>query len=266
MRFVPLDQCRVFLRDQHEGHIDWDTFQQNQQMIRANKVTGEPDEAVGAARTGYGLLTGLLRCGRCGRKLHVRYWGRSDTAGRYRCLGVYQSGGSYCLGFAQRGVDQRFGEQVLEVISPLGVAASLEAAQHLAAKSQARRGAAAQQLEQLVYEQRRAREQFDHVDARNRLVASELERRWNEKLEQVETLQRKLAELDAEYHPPTDAEQVKLCEPGEQFSEVWHSAYCPQYLRKRIVRAVVEEVIANLDDRTQMLTFVIHWKGGAHTA
>jgi hypothetical protein len=259
------EECRVFLRDHHEGYIDWDTFQQNQQMIRANNVKGEPDEAVGAARSGHGLLTGLLRCGRCGRKLHVRYWGRGGTSGRYLCHGDYQSGGSYCIGFGERGVDKRFAEQVLEVISPLGITASLEAAQQLASKGQARRNAAAQQLEQLAYEERRAREQFDHVDARNRLVAAELEKQWNEKLEQVEALKTKLTEIDTECRLPTDTELAKLRELGERFSEVWHSAHCPQQLRKRIVRTVVEEVVVNLDDRTQMLTFVIHWKGSLHT-
>ena len=257
--------CRVFLRDHHEGYIDWETFQHNQQIMEANNVKGEPDEAVGAVRSGYGLLTGLLRCRRCGRKLHVRYRGRRGTSGRYLCHGDYQSGGSYCIGFGQRGVDKRFAQEVLEVISPLGIAAGLEAAQQLASKGEARRGAVARQLQQVAYEERRAREQFDHVDARNRLVASELERRWNEKLEQVEALQRELTELDEQYRLPTDSERAKLRELGERFADVWHSVHCPQQLRKRIVRSVVEEVVVNLDDRTQMLTFVIHWKGGVHT-
>jgi hypothetical protein len=169
------------------------------------------------------------------------------------------------LGFGQRGVDRRFVEQVLEVISPWGVAASLKAAQQLASRGQARRSAVAQQLEQVTYEERRAREQFDHVDARNRLVASELEKRWNEKLQQVEALNRKVGEIDAEHRLPTDAEQGKLRELGERFADVWHSVHCPQQLRKRIVRAVVQEVVVNLDDHTRMLTFVIHWRGGIHT-
>jgi hypothetical protein len=80
---LPPEQARVFLRDHHEGYIDWATFEDYQRMIRRNNLRGEADDTAGAARAGKGLLTGLLRCGRCGRKLRVRYWGKSGTSARY---------------------------------------------------------------------------------------------------------------------------------------------------------------------------------------
>jgi hypothetical protein len=79
------------------------------------------DEAALAVRSGHGLLTGLLWCGRCGRKLHIRYWGRHGSASRHLCLGDFQSAGSYCLGFGGATVDRRFSEHILAVISPLHV-------------------------------------------------------------------------------------------------------------------------------------------------
>jgi hypothetical protein len=153
----------------------------------------------------------------------------------------------------------------VEVISPLGISASLEAARQLVAKSEERRRLVAKQLEQVVYEETRAREQFDQVDPRNRLVATELERRWNTKLGEVQAVKQRLAEIDAECPPPSESDQKNLRELGEHFPEVWNSNRCPPDLRKRIVRTVLEEAVVNLDDRTQMLTFILHWKGGVHT-
>jgi hypothetical protein len=149
-----------------------------------------------AIRSGQGLLVGLLRCEHCGRKLHVRYWGGTGTNARYLCKGDYDDGGQYCLGFGGASVDRRLGRELLKVISPLGVEASLKALEELSTGDAAQRAALSNKLEQLEYEAKKAFEQYDVVDARNRLVAGELERRWNEKLEEVETTQQRLSSLN----------------------------------------------------------------------
>lgn len=116
---LPYDQARVFIRDHHEGYIDWERFEENQRKMRNNalKTNSEGDDSIGAIRSGHGLLAGLLRCRRCGRKLHVRYWGRHGTAARYLCQGDFGSGGRYCLGFGGATVDRRFSEELLKVLS-----------------------------------------------------------------------------------------------------------------------------------------------------
>ena len=146
-----------------------------------------------AVRAGHGLLVGLLRCGRCGRKLHIRYWGKRGTAARYLCSGDFASGGHYCLGFGGARVDQRVSEETLRAIAPLGIEASLAVIeQHHAAMSD-RRAALTRELQQLEYEAGRTFEQYDQADPHNRLVAEVLERRWNEKLEAVEKVKAELA-------------------------------------------------------------------------
>src|SRR5262244_1445620 len=75
----PAEECRVFIRDHHVGYIDWARYEENRRMMRRNCVNGEGDESMAAIRAGQGLLVGLLRCGHCGRKLHVRYWGGRGT-------------------------------------------------------------------------------------------------------------------------------------------------------------------------------------------
>lgn len=259
------EECRVFLRDHHEGYIDWETFQQNNRLIRGNALISPREETVGAVRAGQGLLCGLLRCGRCGRKMHVRYWGKSGTAARYLCQGDFDSGGKYCLAFGGSTVDRRFGEELIKVISPLGVKASLEAVQRLKSQRNEHRQALALQLEQMEYEAKRAFEQYNEVDPRNRLVASELERRWNEKLEEVERLKTSLAEKDREVCVLSEEEEERIVELGERFGEVWASDLCPAPVKKKIIRTVVEEMAVDLDEEKKVLSFIIHWKGGCHT-
>jgi hypothetical protein len=149
-----------------------------------------------AIRAGQGILVGLLRCGHCGRKLHVRYWGGRGTNARYLCKGDYDDGGQYCVGFGGASVDRRLSQELLRVISPLGVNAGLRALEELSAGDAAQRIALTSKLDQLQYEARKTFEQYDAVDSRNRLVAGELERRWNEKLEGVETTKQRLANLN----------------------------------------------------------------------
>lgn len=260
------EQARIFIRDHHEGYIDWVTFEEHQRMMRRNYWRGEADETAGAVRAGHGLLAGLLRCGRCGRRLYVRYWGKAGTAARYLCSGDFvTAGGRYCLGFGGATVDRRFGEEIVRVLSPLGIRASLQALDELGAHEEARRQALARQLQQLQYETARAAEQYHAVDPRNRLVAAELERRWNAKLEETERVRTSLAELDERRQPPSAEERAALLAFGERVADLWHHPACPVELKKQIVRTVIEEVLVD-EDPPGTLSFIVHWKGGSHTA
>ena len=198
--------------------------------------------------------------------MHVRYWGRKGTDGALcSARATTHAGGQYCNAFASATVDRRFSERILEVISPLGIEASLEAIEHLRSKQDERHAARLRKLEQLEYEAQRAFEQYDEVDPRNRLVASELEQSWNQKLREVEQAQASLAELEAQTRSLSAEDRESLLHLGRDFASVWKSDQCPMELKKKIVRTVVEEVIAHLDQENKRLRFVIHWKGGTHT-
>jgi len=259
------EECKVFLWGHHEGYIDRETFEDNRKIMRGNNLKQQSDESVAPIRAGQGILVGLLRCGRCGRKLHVRYWGKSGTAARYVCNGDYESGGRYCLAFGGSTVDQHFSRELLEVLSPLAIQAALEAIERRRTGEQEQRQAMARQLEQVQYEAKRAFEQYDEVDPRNRLAAEELERRWNDKLQQAENLKRTLASMDHRVRPLTQKEESRILELGDRFSVVWKSGDSPVELKKKIIRTVVEELVVNLDESGSRLNFVIHWKGGSHT-
>jgi len=259
------EECRVFIPNHHVGYIDWATYEENRRMMQRNSVNWQGDESMAAIRAGQGLLVGLLRCGHCGRKLHVRYWGGRGTNARYLCKGDYDDGGQYCVGFGGASVDRRMGQELLRVISPLGVNASLRALQELSAGDAAQRIALSSKLDQLEYEARKAFEQYDAVDARNRLVASELERRWNEKLEEMETTKQRLASLNGKRYSLSAEEEARILAMGENFTEIWQSDRCPPALKKMIFRTVVEEIVVRTDAEKKTLQFTVHWKGGTHT-
>jgi DNA invertase Pin-like site-specific DNA recombinase len=259
------EECRVFIPNHHEGYIDWATYEENQRMTRRNSVNWQGDEGMAAIRAGQGLLVGLLRCGHCGRKLHVRYWGGRGTHARYLCKGDYDDGGQYCLGFGGASVDRRLGQELLKVISPLGVEASLRALEELAVGDAAQCVALSSKLEQLEYEAQKAFEQYDAVDARNRLAAGELERRWNEKLEEIAKTKQRLASHNEKRYSLTAAEETQILAMGESFAETWQNDQCPPALKKMIFRTVMEEIIVRTDTEKRALQFTIHWKGGTHT-
>ena len=160
---------------------------------------------------------------------------------------------------------KRQGQELLKVIAPLGVEASLRALEELSAGDVAQRTALSRKLEQLMYEARKAFEQYDAVDARNRLAASELERRWNEKLEEIEAIKQRLSSLDAQRYSLSKEEEIRIRSMGDRFAEDWQNNHCPSTFKKMILRTAIEEIIVRTDQDKKSLELVIHWKGGAHT-
>jgi DNA invertase Pin-like site-specific DNA recombinase len=259
------EEARVFIREHHEGYLDWSAFEEIQRMIRRNDQRGKSDEKVGAIRAGSGLFSGVLRCGRCGRRIYVRYAGKAGTKARYLCTGDYVANGNrYCLGFGGSLLDRQLSSEVVRVLSPLGIDASLRAAEQLESRGGERRGALQRQCTQLEYEVTRAFEQYNEVDPRNRLVAAELERRWNAKLEELERARANLAELDARQRPVSVEERQELAAFAERFAQAWNHPACPIDLKKQIIRSVIEEVVVN-ETEPGKLSVIVHWKGGSHT-
>jgi hypothetical protein len=136
-------------------------------------------------------------------------WARGTNA-RYLCKGDYDDGGQYCIGFGGASVDRRFGQELLKVISHLGVEASLRALEELSTGDVAQRVALSSKLEQVTYEARKAFEQYDAVDARNRLVADELERRWNHKLEEIEIVKQQLSSVNGKRYSLSSGEEAEF--------------------------------------------------------
>ena len=259
------ENTSVFITDHHEGYIDWSAYQRHRDTMRGNGGNFVQDDAALAVRSGHGLLTGLLRCARCGRKLHIRYWGKHGTAARYLCSGDFDTGGSYCLGFGGATVDRRLSEVILNAISPLGVQASLVAIAQSRGEGSDKRSALERQLQQARYEAERAFAQYDQVEPGNRLVSEVLEQRWNAKLEEQQRVAQELDALKDAAAALTPADELTLRELGRHFAEVWNSDACAMTLKKRIARTLINEIVVDID-AAQQLNMVIHWHGGCHTS
>src|SRR5215831_16672200 len=121
----PMTEWDVLIKDHHEAYITWDEFERNQRVI-ANNATGMSSSKVrGAVRQGELLLPGLLRCGHCGRKLHVHYSGK---IGRYNCYGAHTNHGTArCISISGLGIDAAVSREVLRILKPLGMDAALKA-------------------------------------------------------------------------------------------------------------------------------------------
>jgi len=183
----PMDEWDVLIKDHHEAYITWEEFARNQRVI-ANNATGKGSAtAKGAVRRGELLLPGLLRCGHCGRKLHVSY---SAKLGRYSCYGARTNHGTArCISISGLSIDAAVGAEVLRILKPLGTDAAVKAIETQTSETSATQRQLELSLQQARYEAAHARRQYDAVDPANRLVAGELERRWNEALQAVQRIE-----------------------------------------------------------------------------
>src|SRR5437879_5031214 len=196
----PLVEWDVLIKDHHAAYITWDEFEHNIEVI-ANNATGMSSAlARGAARKGELLLPGLLRCGHCGRKLHVHYSGK---IGRYNCYGARTNhGAARCISISGLSIDAAISNEVLRVLKPLGIEAALKAIKAQSSTMTAAERQLELSLHQARYEAAHARRQYAPAHPANRLVAGELERRWNEALQAVAKAEGELAALIAHRPPP----------------------------------------------------------------
>ncbi len=263
MRRRPIAHWIALLPHAHEGYIDWDQFQEIQHMLANNQQRGS---RAGAAKQGLALLAGLLRCRRCGRKLTVRYTGRSHDILRYCChRGCMDNAEPRCIAFGGIPVDDEISRQLLRVVQPAAVEAAVLAEQQESQKRDEVLAALERDLEAARYAAARAQKQFDAVDPENRLVADELERRWNAALTRLQELQQRIAQFQAEKEECRAASHEEFVGLADELESVWHASQGDARLKKRIVRTLVEEVIADVDSAAGEILLHIHWKGGMHT-
>jgi len=258
------EQWTVLLRDQHEGYIDWQTYERNQQRIADNAQTSGI-MAKGAVREGQSLLAGLLLCGHCGRRMNVAYGGNRRRVPRYHC-GVPRAshGTAGCISFGGWRVDQSVENEILAVLQPAAIEAALATAGSNDEDWQRRRRAVELELREAHYEAGRAGRQYDAVEPENRLVAGTLEERWNEALAKVAQLGQRLQLLDSERDQRKAPDRQQLLELAQRFPAVWNDPQTDPRTKKRLTRLLIEQIVARVPSES-IVELVIHWSGGKHT-
>ena len=229
----------------------------------ADNATGKGATVRGAVRRGELLLAGLLRCGHCGRKMYVGYGGK---AGRYYCQGALVNHGTErCISFGGLRADDAVGAEVLRVLKPLGIDAAVNALQAQTGETSAAQRQLELALQQARFEAAHSRRQYDAVDPANRLVAGELERRWNEALQVAQRIEGEIAGLEASKQAPLgEKERRHLMQLGSDLDLAWSHPAATAATRKRILRAALHEIVVRIEgDHVEM---VVHWQGGDHTA
>ncbi len=260
------EEWTVLLRDHHEPYIAWDRDERHQQML-ADTTHMRGAMAKGAVRRGESVVAGLLRCGHCGRRLQVMSTGGArGPAARYQCGGARLTHGLLrgCLSVGALRIDEAIEREVLRVVAPGAIEAAVDAVDQAEAQTGATRRALDLELRQARYEADRAQRQYDTVEPENRLVGETLERRWNAALARVAELEHRLATLIPTARPaPID--RAQLLALADDFPAVWRRPATDIPLKKRIVRLLVEEIVATATAEPPQVTLGMHWKGGKHT-
>jgi DNA invertase Pin-like site-specific DNA recombinase len=262
---LPPEQWRVCIYDNHPAYISWEQYLANQDKIAASRPRWTMEDSLGPLRDGLALLQGLLRCGHCGKRVHVAHKSNPVTA-MYYCNGkISKDGGQRCLSFGSQLVDKAVGEQLCEALAPHAIEAARLAQQQRDQERDQAVEQAALGVEAAQYEAERAFDQFDLVDPKNRLVADTLEQRLNDKLATLQIARERMAQMQAAQKPLSDEQCQRLAQLGRDFSRVWNHPKADAMLKKRLLRAAIFEIVVTHHPEHQRLELVIHWQGGVHT-
>jgi DNA invertase Pin-like site-specific DNA recombinase len=252
----------VLILDHHEGYIGWEVYQSNQTMI-AHNDNARGNAVRGPIKHGEALLAGLLRCGHCGAKLLAQYPGPRVI--RYQCSGyLLNRDQACCIMFGGLRADRLVSEQLMQSLAPFGIEAAIEAIESLQVSSDERIRQKVLAVEHARYEVTRARRQYDAVDPANRLVAAELERRWNQALTTEAQIEAELVTLqESRKHPLTETQKRELLSFARDLPILWDDPQSLPERKKRLLRIALKEIIATCED--QAIRLVLHWQGGDHT-
>jgi excisionase family DNA binding protein len=256
----PFETWEVVLKDHHEGYIDWAEFERNQKQLAANSY-GHVGE-VKSGRGGQALLVGLLTCARCGRRLKVAYYGRSG--GGYRCDNPnLMLGAPRCLTFGSARVEAAIGRELLRAVEPVAVEAALEAERLRMERQNERRRILELELQQARYEASLTERRYAACDPDNRLIAAQLEKSWETALRRVEACQARLEpETQAMARSADAADFVGL---AQDLETAWTSPHVTMRARQQLLRALVVDIIADVDEAARDVILTIHWRGGQHS-
>jgi hypothetical protein len=259
----PRDRWVALIPGAHEGYVGWENFERIQKMIISNRLSDcEPS---GAARRGSGLLTGLLRCRRCARMLRVFYKGADGEVVRYACPRAYlDNKEARCVAFSGANVDPAVSAQLLFVVQPAAIEAAIMATQREAQVHSEVLDALRRDLEAARYRAQRTERQYEASDPENRLVTQELERRWNAALEEVRSIESRIV-AEGECAKVSVGTVDEFKDLAGDLETLWNDPQADERTKKRLLRALIREIVVDIDEQTSEVVLLIHWKGGAHT-
>jgi DNA invertase Pin-like site-specific DNA recombinase len=267
VRRAPREEWYVCIEGHHPGYISFERYLQNQERLRANWRPPQ-GEGGGAAREGRALLQGLIRCGRCGRRMQVGYSGKTLVP-HYGCVrGNQLYGTERCQSVGGRRIEHVVLDAVFQALEPAGIEATLRALEHVEDDHRARVRSAELELERAQIHAERARRQYDACEPENRLVARTLEREWEQRLTAVRSAERTLAEVQAKRPEPLTAEEIVWCRrAGADLRKVFDAPTTTDRERKHLLRAILTDVVVTVDRSNEQHSAELRvaWEGGQVT-
>ena len=261
---LPMDQWKIRVNDVYPAYIAWETFEQIQQMLLDNYAAYDRNKSRGVPRDGAALLHGMVYCGECGHKMVVQY--KNGT--RYLCNYLRQQYHvPVCQYIHADPVDRQVVEAFFQALSPVELDVYAAAVATQQATAQQITHAHQQHLERLRYEAQLSQRQFNRVDPDNRLVAAELEKRWEAalaKLKRAEEEQTVRSVSPASLFALSAELQTAFQAIGQHLPTVWHQGRIRQQHKKALLRALIDKVVVHRLARDQMQARIV-WKGGETT-
>ncbi len=256
-----MEDWDVFLKDHHDGYIDWAEYEGNQAQLTRNSFG-----KAGGAKSGRGggaLLAGLLSCRRCGRCLRVVYTGKYSRS-VYRCDNPnLLLGKARCITFGGARVEEAVTAELLRALAPLAIAAAREAGNMEKQRHQERQRIAELELEQADYNATLAERRYGACDPENRLIAAQLEKNWEAALQRVQICRDVVEDLKVLENRPALPDFTGL---GEDLRTTWQAPGTTMRTRQRLARCLIEDIVVELDSDAGEIVLIIHWKGGQHSS
>jgi DNA invertase Pin-like site-specific DNA recombinase/DNA-binding transcriptional MerR regulator len=261
---MPMDSWQVTIKDHHKGYISWDEFVDNQKILAQNQTNGEETLLSGSAREGLALLQGLLLCGTCGHKISVRYKGNGGIYPTYECNWRKREGfsGKACLSVRCDHLDTVISQRVLEILKPDQITIALKALEEIEQKDGALDNQWKLRIQRAEYEGQLAQKRYEEVDPSNRLVAATLEKRWNDKLLNLEQIKQQYSEYQQKEKLSITAEQKKrILTLAKDLPRLWKASTTQAKDRKRILRLLIKDITIETA-KPKRIILHLRWQGG----
>src|SRR5215212_7108186 len=256
----PLEQWEVLLKEHHEGYIDWAAYERNQAQLARNAY--RTADGAKSGRGGRALLAGLLACACCGRRLRVSYSGKAPGQPVYRCDRPNQMLGlPRCMTFGGARVDAAVAAELRRALEPMAVEAALEAERMLRETTGEQRRIAELELQQARYEAQLAERRYAACDPDHRLIAAQLEKSWEASLQRVKACEARLDGLA----PTASVQTPDLSGLADDLEAAWNAPGVTMRSRQQLLRALVTDIIADIDESTREVILTVHWRGGQHS-
>ncbi|ABR47779.1 Resolvase, N-terminal domain [Alkaliphilus metalliredigens QYMF] len=260
---LPMEQWEVLIPNHHPAYITWENYEKNLQQLQNNRTNLEKS---GPAREGTALLQGVVLCGKCGRRMTVRYTGNGGIYPVYECKGRWEHGlRATCTTVPATIIDQVVTTRLMQIIQPAELDLALKVTDKLLKGEDDADKGWSLSLERAKYEANRAERQYQQVEPENRLVARSLEARWNEKLTELAQIQEQYAQYKSRQSwQPTEEDKAQILSLAKELPRIWYAATTTAKDRKRILRMLLEDITIFAEARQSDIRLGLRWRNQSH--